>query len=108
VTPRPKRTRKDDNHAEIVQDLRDDGFVVVDVADLPGDPTNNPLDVFVRAAEDAPVIVALSAEGVRRWFEEHPGAGWVQVEIKTSVDAPFTDAEEEYLRRCGWRGEVWA
>lgn len=100
---RPKRTRKDANHAEIVRELRDDGYTVVDVADLPGDR----LDLFV-GQQGAPVVVICSAAGFRRWLAEQ-GAGplWAQVEIKTGPGAPFTDDEIEHLERCGWDGEVW-
>ena len=62
---RPKHTRKDANHAEIVRDLRDDGYTVVDVSDLPG----KRLDVFV-GQEGAPVVVVCSAAGFRRYLEQ--------------------------------------
>jgi hypothetical protein len=106
---RPKRTRKDSNHAELRDDLRGDGYTVIDVADLPGDPRHNPLDLFVmRPRENPPVIVATSAAGVRRWFAEHPGEKWVQVEIKPAVDSRFTEDEEAYLRWLGiWPAWMW-
>ena len=44
---RPKRTRKDANHNEIVHALRERGCVVIDVADLSGSEEGNPLDLFV-------------------------------------------------------------
>lgn len=80
---RPKRTRKDANHNEILTQLREDGCIVVDVADLAnkGDPEKNyghPLDAFVLPPN---------------------GEGWIQVEIKADAMSPFTDEEIKYLDR---------
>ena len=106
--PRPKRTRKDANHAEIRQRLRSDGFTVIDVADLPGDPRHNPLDLFViRQTSSPPVIVATSAEGVRRWFDAHPYTMVVQVEVKPDYGAPLTKDEEAYFEALGVPVEYW-
>lgn len=47
---RPKHTKKDANQSGIVGVLRDLGFLVIDVSDLPGsdDPAiGHPLDLFV-------------------------------------------------------------
>lgn len=108
MTPRPKHTVKDANHAEIRQGLRDDGYTVIDVADLPGDPRYNPLDLFViRKTLSPPVIVATSADGVRRWFENHPYAAVVQVEVKPAHNAEMTDDEIAYFEAIGAPVEYW-
>ncbi len=76
---RPKHTRRDSNHAEIVRELHRAGCVVIDVSDLAANATDDhPLDLFV-----------LNPEGTR----------WVQVEIKTDRTAPFTVSERVYLKR---------
>lgn len=104
---RPKRTRKDSNHADVRDDLRQD-FIVLDVADLPGNKKHNPLDLIVLRKDDPPIIVACSADGVRRWFDEHPSADAVQVEVKPDYEAPFTVDEKEYLGRLGlWPPTIW-
>ena len=110
MTPRPKHTGKDKNHAPIRNELRGDALIVIDVADLPGDPEHNPLDQFVLdpAQSPIPVIVACSADGIRRWFAEHPGQALVQVEIKPHAGARFTEDEKTYFRSLGlWPPKVW-
>ena len=105
---RPKRTRKDSNHPEIRDSLRDDGFTVVDVADLPGRQRHNPLDLFVMRPTDEPaVIIACSAEGVKRYFAEHPEQSWVQVEVKPGPGARLTDDEAAYLEALGVPEWFW-
>lgn len=108
---RPKRTRKDSNHAEVRDALREAGLIVLDVADLPGSRQHNPLDLIVLdpyRGRRPPVIVAASADGVKRWFAAHPLAAMVQVEIKPSADASFTDDERAYLESLNlWPPEVW-
>lgn len=97
---RPKRTRRDGNHTEIVRELREAGFVVVETADLPGHPRHNPLDLFVARPERLcllDVIVATNAEQI----EQAASSGWVQVEIKPNVHARFTDNERAYLDLLG-------
>jgi hypothetical protein len=79
---RPKRTPKDGNQGQIVKELRAAGCVVIDVADLPGDSKENPLDLFVLSPD-------------RRT--------WVQVEIKVGLMADFKDHQIEYMRRL----DVW-
>lgn len=107
--PRPKRTLKDENHRPIVKALRAAGYVVIDVADLPGHPTHNPLDIFVmRTDVAAPIVVALTAAGVIRWLDEHPRCALVQVEIKVHAGSTFTDNETTYLKARGlWPPEIW-
>lgn len=76
---RPKHTRHDSNHAEIVHELRRAGCVVIDVSDLGANASDDhPLDLFV-----------LNPQGTR----------WLQVEIKSDRDAPFTVSERVYLKR---------
>lgn len=99
---RPRYTRKDKAHEPTRDDLRSDGYVVIDVADLPGHPRYNPLDLFViRPVLLKPVIVACSADGVKRWFAEHPDQPIVQVEVKNDAFTPLTSNEEEYFRLLG-------
>ena len=93
---RPKRTRKDSNHAEVVADLKQRGYVVIDVSDLPGNPDHNPLDLIVGARDQAPVIVAYTAAQIEQavW---HAQGGWVQVELKPDWRSEFTENEDKYL-----------
>ena len=111
MTPRPKHTQKDENHLEVVRELREAGYIVVDVADLPGHSGHNPLDLLVldpTTRMPLPVIVACSADGVRRWLAEHPWQPLVQVEIKPHAGARFTEDEKTYFRSLGlWPPEVW-
>jgi len=108
---RPKRTRKDENHAAVRDELRqDDTLLVGDVADLPGDPRHNTFDlVVVRLdARPVPVIVATSAAGVRQFMAHHPHVGAFLVEIKPDPTAQFTVSERLCLTRLGlWPPEVW-
>ena len=105
---RPKRTRKDDNHSAVRDTLRGEVYTVIDVADLPGQKRHNPLDLFVmRPGVEPAVIVACSADGVRRWFEEHPEQCWVQVEVKPRPGARLTEDEAAYLEWLGVSVEYW-
>ena len=93
---RPKHTQKDSNHKPIVKELRKRGYVVIDVADLPGNEDHNPLDLFVAARDQAPVIVAYTAAQIEQavW---HAQGGWVQVELKPDWRSEFTENEDKYL-----------
>ena len=75
---RPKHTKKDSNHSQVVADLREEGCTVIDVSDLPGNEHANPLDLFVLSPS---------------------GKVWVQVEVKPSITAEFTDNELHYMAR---------
>ena len=77
---RPKRTKKDSNHADVRDNLRRVGCRVVDVADLPGDDLHNPLDLFILS----PCEYA-----------------WLQAEVKPAQDSKFTDSEQNYLESLG-------
>jgi hypothetical protein len=106
---RPRHPRPDSNHAQVRDDLRESGFVVLDVSRLRGQQLHNPLDlVAIRCCEDMPVIVACSAAGVRAWFDAHPEQKMVQVEVKPDMLADFTENEEAYLRSVGkWPPVYW-
>jgi hypothetical protein len=82
---RPKRTRKDKVHREIVSTLREAGWVIVETADLPaqgGTDITHPLDIF-----------ALTPERDL----------WLQAELKNDHFADFTESEIDYLKRM----RVW-
>lgn len=79
---RPRYTRKDATQAQIVAKLREAGCTVISLADLPGDPLSNPLDLLV-----------ISPDFKRA----------VQVEVKNSIGEDFTPNERLYLKRAG----VW-
>ena len=88
---RPKYTQKDTNHKAVVDELRQLGYTVIDVANLPG----RALDFFVGHHDFR----------VTRQF------AWVQVELKESRKKKFTPTELEYFAEMGivdpWeRGEV--
>lgn len=72
---RPRHTKRDANHQDVVDGCRAAGLNVWDLADVGGDV----LDILV------------AGYNVRTHGYEQ-----VMVEIKTDSDAPFTDAE----RRC--------
>ena len=78
---RPKHTRPDANQPAERAKLREWGYVCVDVHNLAGNETDNPLDEFVMS----------------------PAGTWVQVEWKTGPSAPFTDNEVAYFKHVG----VW-
>ena len=82
MSPRPKHAKPDDNQPAVIKELRDDGYVVIVTASLPGHQIYNPLDFFVM----------------------HPDQGrWLQVELKPDFRADFTDNESLYLAKWG----VW-
>jgi hypothetical protein len=72
---RPRYPKTDKNHAEVVNQLRAFGFVVIDVSSLPVPA----LDCFVGG-----------------WSERHKDYTWIQCEIKTEA-GQLNDAEAEYL-----------
>ena len=78
MAPRPARTPKDNNQAEIVAQLRALGFTVIITADLPGDAVSHPLDCFIL---------------------DPAGRNWLQVEVKDQHSARFTIKEQLYLRQ---------
>jgi hypothetical protein len=80
MTPRPKRPKPDANQRQVVEELRDDGYTVIETAALPGHPEHNPLDLFV--LDPAKKV-------------------WLQVEVKVSHLEPFTDNERLYLEKYG-------
>ena len=81
--PRPKHTRKDANHAAIVNELRNCGYTVIDVSNLPAQADGaHPLDLFVL--------------GYRHSTQQME---WLQCEIKANRKARFTESEEQYLTR---------
>lgn len=96
---RPRHTKKDGNHTEIVRELREAGYIVIDVADLPGDPEHNPLDLFVAHPLDAPIMVAYNAWQIMNKAKGSPG--WVQVEIKPHWGSRLTPNERAYLDARG-------
>lgn len=75
---RPKHTRHDQNHKALARTLTCLGFIVIDVADLPGDPKAHPLDLFV-------------LDPIHR--------RWVQVEVKVTRKSSLTPYEREYMSR---------
>jgi len=79
MTTRPKRTKPDANQPAEHAKLTDCGCVCINVHDLPGNETSNPLDAFVMS----------------------PGGMWVQVEWKTRAGAKFTPNEKEYFKSLG-------
>ena len=80
--PRPKHTKPDANQAQIIHELRTMGFEVIDVSRLGGDA----LDLFV-----------MGFHRQRKQYE------WLQVEVKTALDAPFTTGEKAYFA-AHWNG----
>ena len=71
---RPRHPKPDANQGEIKKELEDEGYVVHDVSPLGGDV----LDLFVYSP---------------------PHKLWLQVEVKTSIRAPFEDDQLHYLAR---------
>ena len=84
MSPRPHHTKKDANQAGIVRDLRDLGFLVIEVADLPGNDNpviGHPLDLFVGGLR-----ITLDGD----WY------AWVQVEDKMP-GGELDDREQAYF-----------
>ena len=79
MTDRPRHPKPDGNQAQIIRELRDNGFVVHDVSSLGGDC----LDLFVG--------------GVNRHMRN---AEWLQVEVKTTV-GKLTANEARYTDQVG-------
>ena len=102
---RPKRTKKDTNHAEIVRELRQLGAVVWDTADLGG----HILDLVVhwrgqtRVVEVKPPGPMTFTDGEYESFDELGAVGVVGVIAQSMEDVvsaflgdlAFTDLEEE-------------
>jgi len=86
MTPRPSRPKPDANQSEVKDALRKVGCVVIDVSALPGSDAENPLDLFVLSPRD--------------WGSPRV---WLQVELKSSLDAPFRAHQQTYLNALG----VW-
>ena len=80
MSARPTYTKKDKNHNALVKELRQVGYTVVDVANLPG----RALDIFVGGYDHT----------TSAW-------AWVQVEIKESRKARFTESERAYFCELG-------
>ena len=77
--PRPRHTKRDANHGEVVAGIKAAGLNVWDLADVGGDV----LDILVSGYN----------------ITKH-GYDMVMVEIKADDDAPFTAAEKRLLEAC--------
>ena len=89
--------------------LIDSGAIAISVADLPGSPKANPLDLFaikLDPQKPPPIIVSYTVADVMRYLDGHPNE-WVQVEIKPDLLADFTENEISYLQAVGsWPPQV--